>query len=45
MLSDIQLKYEETHDNNVMLVSLVRAGTPIGILLKRILEQQDFIKK
>lgn len=44
MLSDIKLKYEETHDNNVMLVSLVRAGTPIGILLKRILEQQEFIK-
>ena len=44
MLSDIQLEYEKTKDKNVMLVSLVRAGTPIGILLKRILEQQDFIK-
>ena len=44
MLSDIQLEYEKTKDKNVILVSLVRAGTPIGILLKRILEQQDFIK-
>lgn len=44
ILSDIQSEYEKTQDNNVMLVSLVRAGTPIGILLKRILEQQDFIK-
>lgn len=44
ILSDIQLEYEKTQDNNVMLVSLVRAGTPIGILLKRILEQQDFVK-
>lgn len=44
MLSDIQLEYEKTKDKNVILVSLVRAGTPIGILLKRILEQQDFIR-
>ena len=44
ILSDIQSEYEKTQDNNVMLVSLVRAGTPIGILLKRILEQQEFIK-
>ena len=44
ILSDIQSEYDKTQDNNVMLVSLVRAGTPIGILLKRILEQQDFIK-
>ena len=44
ILSDIKSEYEKTKDNNVMLVSLVRAGTPIGILLKRILEQQEFIK-
>lgn len=44
ILSDIQSEYEKTQDNNVMLVSLVRAGTPIGILLKRILEQQNFVK-
>ena len=44
ILLDIQSEYEKTQDNNVMLVSLVRAGTPIGILLKRILEQQEFIK-
>ena len=44
ILSDIQSEYDKTQDNNVMLVSLVRADTPIGILLKRILEQQDFIK-
>ena len=44
ILSDIKSKYEKTKDNNVMLVSLVRAGTPIGILLKRIFEQQEFIK-